>query len=117
MLAAVGLSASGVIPVDCKSYDVVWRGVMPVAASCFLLETDIGRSVAFTMPAGIQGVLPRLMYMQHTACMLAAVPYATSCARPYPKVAADLWQRACALAPHAHAPRSLPFHAHKHFRP
>ncbi|PNW82795.1 hypothetical protein CHLRE_06g294550v5 [Chlamydomonas reinhardtii] len=45
MLAAVGLAASGVIPVDCAAYGVVWGYVMPLAAACFLLETDVGRLV------------------------------------------------------------------------
>lgn len=43
MLAAVALTASGIIPTDCPSYDVVWQYLMPMAAGCFLLETDLTR--------------------------------------------------------------------------
>jgi hypothetical protein len=43
MLCAVALAAGGVIPVDCAAYDTVWRFLMPMAAACFLLETDVQR--------------------------------------------------------------------------
>ncbi|GLC38301.1 hypothetical protein PLESTM_000709300 [Pleodorina starrii] len=43
MLAAVALAAAGVIPVDCTAYDTVWTYFMPLAAACFLLETDVHR--------------------------------------------------------------------------
>ncbi|KXZ52225.1 hypothetical protein GPECTOR_10g856 [Gonium pectorale] len=43
MLCAVGLAATGVIPVECAAYDTVWRYLMPCAAACFLLETDVQR--------------------------------------------------------------------------
>ncbi|KAG2427968.1 hypothetical protein HXX76_011955 [Chlamydomonas incerta] len=45
MLAAVALAMGGVIPVDCAAYTVVWGYVMPMAAACFLLETDVGRLI------------------------------------------------------------------------
>jgi hypothetical protein len=40
MLAAVGLAAAGVIPTETPAYDVVWTYLMPLAASCFLLDAD-----------------------------------------------------------------------------
>lgn len=43
MLVALGLAASGVLPTAHKSYEVVWTFIMPLAASCFLLETDVAR--------------------------------------------------------------------------
>eukprot|EP00798_Chlamydomonas_sp_ICE-L_P015845 gene15845-21972_t len=43
MLFAVALSATGIIPADCTSYNVVWKYMMPMAASCFLLNTDLGK--------------------------------------------------------------------------
>ncbi|PNH06564.1 putative membrane protein YjcL, partial [Tetrabaena socialis] len=46
MMCAVALAAGGVIPVDCAVYDSVWTYLMPLAAACFLLETDVGRLVA-----------------------------------------------------------------------
>ncbi|GIM01875.1 hypothetical protein Vretimale_6666 [Volvox reticuliferus] len=41
MLCAAALAAGGLIPVDCPAYDGVWRYLMPLAAACFLLETDV----------------------------------------------------------------------------
>ncbi|KAG2500220.1 hypothetical protein HYH03_001798 [Edaphochlamys debaryana] len=46
MLVAAGLAAAGVLPTDCASYDVVWKYLMPLAAACFLLETDVSRLAA-----------------------------------------------------------------------
>lgn len=43
MLLAAGLAATGVIPFDCPSYGVVWDYLMPMAAACFLLETDLAK--------------------------------------------------------------------------
>ncbi|GFR43497.1 hypothetical protein Agub_g4584, partial [Astrephomene gubernaculifera] len=40
MLCAVALAAAGIIPTDCTAYDTVWRYLMPLAAACYLLETD-----------------------------------------------------------------------------
>ncbi|MEW5296947.1 MAG: hypothetical protein WDW36_000191 [Sanguina aurantia] len=45
MLLAAGLAATGVIPFDCASYGVVWDYLMPMAAACFLLETDLAKLV------------------------------------------------------------------------
>lgn len=41
MLCAAALAALGVIPVDAPAYDVVWQYLMPMAAACFLLDTDM----------------------------------------------------------------------------
>ncbi|GIL49967.1 hypothetical protein Vafri_6094 [Volvox africanus] len=41
MLCAAVMAAGGLIPIDCPAYDSVWRYLMPLAAACFLLETDV----------------------------------------------------------------------------
>lgn len=59
MLVALSLAASGVLPTAHTSYEVVWSFIMPLAASCFLLETDVARC----------------------ACMLARARLPARCAR------------------------------------
>ncbi|GLI63052.1 hypothetical protein VaNZ11_005767, partial [Volvox africanus] len=46
MLCAAVLAAGGLIPVECPAYDSVWRYLMPLAAACFLLETDVRNLVS-----------------------------------------------------------------------
>lgn len=43
MTCALAFAAGGLIPIDCAIYDTVWRYLMPLAAACFLLETDVHR--------------------------------------------------------------------------
>eukprot|EP00955_Chlamydomonas_euryale_P067239 359793-Chlamydomonas_euryale.AAC.11 len=43
MLCAIALSGWNVIPLDTPAYDVVWVYLMPLAAACFLLESDMAQ--------------------------------------------------------------------------
>jgi hypothetical protein len=36
----LGLAAGGLLPQDCDTYSAVWQGVMPLAASLYMLEAD-----------------------------------------------------------------------------
>jgi len=41
MACGLALTAAGIIPADCASYDVVWQYLMPGAAAAYMLETDL----------------------------------------------------------------------------
>ncbi|KAL6765369.1 hypothetical protein V8C86DRAFT_2458332 [Haematococcus lacustris] len=43
MACGLGLSATGVLPVDCPAYNVVWAYLMPGAAAGYLLEADMSQ--------------------------------------------------------------------------
>lgn len=77
MLCGLGLTAAGLIPPDCSTYDVVWVYLMPAAAACYLLETDfsaLARSggnilVAFLVGAvGEWGLLASMTASLLSAC-------------------------------------------------